>query len=326
MKKAIITLVVLVTVLASASADFSFGGDVTFGIIIDGATVSAAKTATADIKSNIDDYNYAQVTVKSSGEDILLESAYMTTELGKFIMMDSGLGIKLTAGYTSMADLSYVSTSQYGVENVANSGVGTDWIMGVDVDLMGIAKIRAGIDPLTDNDFFAGIYTAQTMGDMSFAAEVFYDANAMASLGDGNLIVDGEFKMTLGDIKLDLGAGIRYELPTTGGLYWGVGLGVDYGTLFGVAFGITGDPSGLGLAGVDLTVDPIDLIDLRAAVKLSLATGAELFQGADIAVIWNVGAVDIYTGYLVTSLGAGNTWAPAAATNGGPYIKFDINL
>jgi hypothetical protein len=325
MKKAIITLVVLVGLLASATADITLGGDVTFGVILDGDTVSAAKTATADVKAAIDDYNYAQVTVKSSAEDILLESAYVQTKLGDFFMMDSGIGITTIAGYTSRADNSYVSTSQYGVENVANAGVGTDWIMAVDVAIMSAVTIRAGIDPLTDNDFFAGIFTAQTMGDASFAAEVFYDANAQAEIGDGNLIVDGEFKLTMGDIKLDLGAGIRYEMPGSD-LYWGVGLGVDYGTLFGVAFGITGDPDGLGLAGVDLTVDPIDLIDLRAAVKLSLAEGADMFQGADIAVIFNVGAVDIYAGYLVTTLGAGNTWAPAATTNGGPYIKFDIDL
>jgi len=302
---------------------------VTFGAIIDSSdeTVGFAKTATADVKAAVDDYNYAQVTIKSSGEDMLLESAYIQTQLGDYFMMDSGIGITTYAGYTSRSDNSYVSTSQYGVENVANAGVGTDWIMGVDIALMSYATIRAGINPANTNDFMAGIFTSQSMGDASFALEVFFDGNSQAEIADGNLIADGEFKLTAGDIKLDLGAGIRYEMAGDGSLYWGVGLGVDYGTMFGIAAGVDGNPDGLDLLGVDITVDPIDLIDFRAAAKMDLASDAtDMFQGADVAIIFNIGAADIYAGYLITSVGAGNTWAPAAVTNGGPYVKFDIDL
>jgi len=328
MKKGIIVLIMVAGLVAPTFAsDFTFGGDLTFGAIWDltNDTTGTTMTATADIKSAVDDYNSVTVSIKSSSEDILLERAELDTKLGDYFMMDSGVGITSYVGYMDLNDKSYVSTSTVGNENVANSGVGVSWMMGLDVDLMGYATLRAAFDPMTENDFFVGLFTSQSMGDASFAAEVFFDGNKAASASDGNVIADGEFKLTAGDIALDVGLGIRYEMAAGAGLNWGAGVGFDYGTLFGLDAGIDGNPDGLNKVSIGVAVDPIDLIDLRAAITLSLASGTEMFQGADVAAIFNVGAVDIYAGYLVTSVGGGKKWAPAAAADGGPYLKFDIN-
>jgi hypothetical protein len=339
MKKVIITGLMLVVLASFAMAsDVTLGGDITYGVVIGTATdpwnVGEVKAATVDVKAAVDDYVNSVVALTAGSGIALLEDAWVKVNLGNMFMMDSGIGWTLTAGYESIADNSFVSTTALGKENVANAAVGSAWIMGTDIDLMGFLTIRFAVQPANTNDFFVGAFTKQTFGDISVNAEVMFDAAGQAEIGDGNLIVDGEFKMNIGDIKLDLGAGMRMSMMTDGDLAYGVGLGVDYGTLFGIAAGFDGNSTNaLNFVNIDLTIDPVDLLDIRAGVLLSLADGAEMFQGADMCIILNVGKADIYLGYLVSTAGTGQgeIWADAYALDadglkvGGPYIKVDLD-
>jgi len=390
MRKLALAMLLIGAVTLPIAAEITFGGDITFGAILDFADPETAtdvdgvngfnkqviagyaKTATIDVKATIDDNNYGLVALKHTAEATLLEEAYIRTNIFGALMAELPLTLTTWFGYTSASDASLVSTSEYGYENIGNAGTGTTWIVRADAVIPDLATIRFGWAPgtsivipgplTTDDEQSAGNWivgaftTLPAMGDISFAAEVFYDNAAGDQIGDGDLIVDGEFKMTIGDIKLDIGAGIRLEMgdldtATTEKetiMYYGAGVGFDYGTMFGVALGLLGPSldgatatvndtdAAIDLIGIDVTVDPIDLLDIRAAVRLSLdpektevdSTTAQMFRGADVAAILNLGAVDIFLGYLVTTVGEGATWAPSPGTNskdGGPYFKVDIN-
>jgi hypothetical protein len=413
MRKLALALLLIGAIALPVAAEITFSGDITFGALLDFADAESAtetdgvngynaaiiagysKTATADFKATVDDYNYGFVSVKHTGEDTLLEEAYIRTNIFGALMMELPLTLTTWFGYTSASDASYVSTSEYGYENVGNAGTGTAWIVRADAVLADLGlTVRFGWQPGTSvmvalpstgddkqsaGNWMLGAMFAKTIDAISFAAEVVYDNAAGDLLGDGDLIIDGEFKMTIGeDIKLDVGAGVRLEM---GDLYqlstetdptadvkettmkYGVGVGFDYGTLFGVALGIDGPSldgqtvatdanlayandtdAAIDQIGIDVTFDPIDLIDVRAAVRLSLdpekldvdgdedsngiSDDTQMFRGADLAVILNLGAADIFVGYLVTTVGEGGTWAPGPGTNskdGGPYFKVDIN-
>jgi hypothetical protein len=422
MRKLALALLLIGAITLPVAAEITFSGDLTFGAILDFADPEAdsaepgfnaamaagyAQTATVDVKATVDDYNYAQVSIrKQSGVvAIELEEAYIRTNIFGALMMELPLTLTTWFGYTSASDASYVSTSEYGYENVGNGGTGTAWIVRADAVLADLGlTVRFGwapgtsvkiTKPETDDDvqsagnWMLGAMFAKTIDAISFAAEVVYDNAAGDLLGDGDLIIDGEFKMTVAeDIKLDIGAGIRLEMgdmyqdpaeadPTADAketiMYYGVGVGFDYGTLFGVAVGILGPSldestvasstatvgnandtdAAIDLIGIDVTLDPIDLLDIRAAVRLSLDPEKEnaagdaqgMFRGADIAAILNLGKAKFYVGYLVTEFGEGGTWAPGPVQgvdnanvdtfginnglnrlrDGGPYFKVDID-
>jgi hypothetical protein len=334
MKKVIITGLMLAIIASFAMGDVAIGGDITYGVVIGTATdpwnVGETIAGTVDLTASIDDYVNGLVSVNVHA--MSMADAWLKVNLGSFLMADSGLGWTLTGGFEGISDNSFSNTTALAKEGVGNAGVGSDWVFGTDIDLMGFATLRFAIEPNTANDFFVALFTKQTMGDISVNAEVVFDAAAQAEIGDGNLIVDGEFKMNIGDIKLDIGAGMRMSLMTDGALAYGVGLGIDYGTLFGIAAGFDGnDTDAINWINIDLTIDPVDLLDIRAGVLLSMAEGAEMFQGADICAILNIGAADIYLGYLISDTGQGEIWADAYALDadgnktGGPYIKVDVN-
>jgi hypothetical protein len=394
MRKLALALLLIGAITLPVAAEITFSGDITFGASLDFADPEAdsaeagfnsavlagfSQTATVDVKATIDDNAYGQVSLrkKSGVNDVELEEAYIRLNVFGALMVEMPVALTTWFGYTSASDASYVSTSQYGYENVGNAGTGTAWIVRADAVMADLGlTVRLGwqpgssvlvVMPETDDDeqsagnWIIGAMFAKTIDAISFAAEVVYDNAAADQLGDGDLVIDGEFKMTIAeDIKLDVGAGVRLEMGDLDAatddketiMYYGVGVGFDYGTLFGVALGILGPSldgattgggteandtdAAIDLIGIDVTFDPIDLIDVRAAARLSLdpekmdvgGTEAQMFRGADIAVNLNLGPVDFMVGYVITTVGEGATWGTGLHANskdGGPYFWVDVN-
>jgi len=290
--------------------------DVYFSGQIDEATLGYvqivyAKTA---VLTAVDD------TTPTTIPDIKLGAGYIKSDLGKYFKLGD-IGLTVRGGYTSTSDSSYGSTTAYGSEDIGSAAVGTNWMFEIIGSYMSYINLKFGMNPAGTNDWLIGAYSSNDWGFGSLGFEVFYDANGQASAGDGLLVIDGEWLPVFGDIKLETGAGFRYDLGASG-YAWGVGLGASYTTLFMAEAGVYGNNTD-ALAGVvaDLQLTPVALIDFLAGMKLSMAAGTDMFTGADIAVRFNVGAADLYLGYLITSSAGGAVWAPVSPTDGGLYIK-----
>jgi hypothetical protein len=340
-KTGLLVLAVLaVAVLPAVGDPIAVTGNITYGFTTDFTTSPLVATDTLDVNltftGNIDDWITGYALLTYAKQDLVaslaatsvttianeaLEAAYIKTNLGKFFELGD-VGLILQGGYTSRSDNSYGSTTAYGSEDIGSAGVGTNWMFFVDASYSTYVTMTFAMSPTQANDWLIGAYTNQTLGFGVVSAEVFYDAASQANAADGNLIIDGQVQPTFGDIKLDIGAGFRYSLAGAGSYAWGAGIGAGYMTLFDVNAGVYGNSTDM-LAGVvaDLIVSPAPLIDILAGVKLSTAAGTNLFTGMDIAARFNIGAADLYLGYLITSAAGGAVWAPVSPTNGGLYIK-----
>jgi hypothetical protein len=348
MRKLVLALLLIGAVTLPIAAEVTFGGDITFGAIWDfvdpnGATVGTStvattKTATVDVKAAIDDYTAGRVSVRFDDSTngtlvggIEVEEVYIQFKPLAALMLDMPLALTMYFGYDSASDNDYVEFGSYGVEDdsVANAGLGTDWIIWGDLVLVDLITVRFGLEPGSANEFLVGAFLSQTIGEgMSVSAEVFYDNGVGNEIGKGVLNVDGNFKMAAGDISLGVGAGIGVNLAaTTNNFYYALGAEVVYSSLLNVGFGIEGGGGEtFNEAAVDVTLTPAELMDAYVGAQFDLrsATGVTLFQGADVGVKLNLGKMDLYAGYLITTVGNGE-WNAIATTNGGLYIKADVD-
>jgi hypothetical protein len=164
----------------------------------------------------------------------------------------------------------------------------------------------------------------------TLSAEVFYDANANntgTNFAQGTVVADAKLALTpVKDLTIGVAAGMNAQLQTND-VHIGASLKGTMGTLGNLAVGfLTGTlASDSTLIGITAQVTPMPVVDFLAGVKLNLTTGApSVFDSADITVRFNIGAFDIYAGYLIGSGVNAQTvlWAPVSLTNnGGFYFK-----
>jgi hypothetical protein len=96
--------------------------------------------------------------------------------------------------------------------------------------------------------------------------------------------------------------------------------------MFDVTLGLDGNETDV-LNGLTATVDiaAVEQATIYAGMELSFADGADAFQGADLGVNAHIGIVECYLGYNITSNGAGEYNSDFGLTDGGAYIKFDVD-
>jgi len=296
-------------------------------------------------KAAVDDFNSVAITVgralKTFGtaftapatlttatfEDMVLDAATLTTDVGKFLKIDAKtLAFSAVTGYTSSADNSYVTQSGYGVEDVGGADTGTFWMGAVTFKLVDLLSIKVGIVPATMVtgtyvNMVAGAYVSKALGTIgTLNAEVFWD-NA-----DELLVADARFDLTPAkDVTIGIGAGMNYDLTAPAAYKIGASLKGTYGTMGNLAVGFLYASAAADLLAVQATVSAAQPFDFYAGAKFDLsAVAANVFHSADIAAKLNLGAADIYVGYL---LGNGTDaptvrWAPVTlGVDGGLYVK-----
>lgn len=328
-----------VAILPVAAAPVVVTGDVTTGVVSNFTTFTFSGDANLYAKAAVDDFTNAYVNigralkafatttggVVANAEDIVLDGAYIQTDITKFFKVDAAtLTAKLLAGYYSSSDLGYVSQSQYGSENVSDAGIGTGWMMEVLATLVNTVNVKAAI-AYTDGtgtvqtaDWYAGVYAAPNLGFGTMSVEAFYDQNKNTT-GLGLFEVGMKMAIPMGDLTPSVGAGFTMNLATNA---WKYGASIKAALAKPIAFtfaaGLLGTSTAmLNVVAVNLAVTPDPLIDIYAALKLT-PSATDIFTGADIAAKLNIGIMDLYAGYVIK---AGNTWAPAANGDGGPYLK-----
>lgn len=338
----ILVLAAVLAVPAMAEKTITVGGWTKYGFAPQIGTTPLTASETigqrVNVSVTVDDYvtAYARLELASltyvgsigaTATSALANNArfaygYMDINLAKFMKLDAQkIGLNFRGGWMDSSDNSYVSTSQYGIENIANAGVGGGTMFHVIASYSDLITFKFAMDPGAANDYFFALYHSKKYGNTTIAGEVVLDA-AGAGLGSGNLIVDLEVKPTMGDLALDIGAGMRYGLAASS-LNWGAGVGVSYTTLARVRAGVTGDSTN-ALSGlcVDVRFIPVAVMEIYGAVKLAVMP-AFAFTGADFCAMFNIGAADLYLGAVVRD---GSTWGVDKATNDiAPYVKMEVS-
>ncbi len=325
MRKLLVVLsaLLLVAFAVPAFADVSWTGEFTFGGI---TTFSEGEGAYdygnlyTDAEWSVDDYNTVLFEfVGSVGGSWTVDAAYLSSDLGSALGL--GVGLTVKTGYTSLGTNAY-SVSGNGYEAVVDFSTDENGLF-FSFDL-GTATLDAGFT-WADNDYGV-VLTVPEVGPAEVS--VSYIINNPIGESDFDGVFGAEAEVSeIGPASLALG--FYYDVPNEA---WAYGLGVSAG--FGIATVgacLNGnDTDALNDVGIDLNLAPADEYGIDVGIGLSMAEGAETFQGADVAAYYKVGASTWYVGYLVTDQGysydAPTNSAADAGLGGGFYIKGDIDF
>ncbi len=123
---------------------------------------------------------------------------------------------------------------------------------------------------------------------------------------------------------VNVSAGFDFDMAAEG---WAFGLGARAGFgMFAVGAALNGnDTDILNVITLEAGAEFMEGMGADVGTKLSLASGADLFQGVDISVYYNPGAASWRVGYIVTTKGY-SYLSPAALTDGGLYVSADLTF
>jgi hypothetical protein len=337
--KKLIVLSVLLGLLAlpmfAEHASIDFGGDDSYGFIGDfGDNEAELLDLTWDVIVGIDDYNSFTWSLKGlqTAGGILLDKALTTTDIGKWLGLP--VGFKVMWGYDDPDANEFAVVSGYATEEIYNFSPLEYW--GVDFMLSwNFLEVEVAFNPgvasvVTDLGYLlAGLAVKEPIPGLNAEVYYFQGGDVAVDVFDaGNIAFGAGYATAFGDVELEAGAAFHYELDDTAAIawYWGLGLAAGYG-MFDVTVGLGGEEGAeFDDLSATLEVAPIDQATVYAGMKLEFDTlNDEAFRGADVGVNLHVGAVEVYLGYLITSNGEGDYNAPATLTDGGAYLKFDVD-
>jgi hypothetical protein len=275
----------------------------------------------------------------ANDHQVKIRIAKITTNLaGVLGLTETGIGIKTVVGWDQAADKSYVNTVTRHMKNVGSAWTGVGLLMGVELNLMKMANVLFYVNPSLTNKFIAGFNTSQKIAGFPLNFEIVMDGKGADELGDANVIIDGEFKPTFGDIKVDAGFGVELDLksdanadPAMGWLY-GFGVGVTAAKVVNVRFNLNGNAvaEGADSQALDwITLEAnlgkfADLITFRVAGYLWLSQD-DPFQGLDFCANLAFGKLDLRTGYVMnaeTGSKTCHTWAHSSVAGvGNLYMR-----
>jgi hypothetical protein len=319
MKKLLLLAVLLgLMALPGFASDISFGGDFTYGFIcnMDAAVVAESTTINFDIKATIDDYN--SLVVEFDVLDAEADKAVCTTDIGGFFELP--VGIKLDWGLIKPNANRYVGVSERGNEKIYNFEK-QYWGFNL-LTTIQMAEIELAVNP-EDGNLLAGVAIKEPIAGLNaelyyYQGDAAYDVYNAGSIGF-SLNYANEFS----GFALKVGAGLEYLLTEGADMEFGFGLSGTY-SIAKVTLGYNGnasDPAQKITATAAVT--PVDLATIYAGLEHDVA--GEQLNGVDAGVQLKLGACNVYLGYLVTEVGGGKWKAPTTLTDGGLYIKCDID-
>ena len=304
-----------IPVFADWSGELEFGFATSFDPAKDAENYGATDL---NFSTKVDDYNSVAISTSYGvGAGFTVGEASILTDVGKAV--DLPVGVTLKSGYFASATQEYAAVTGWSLEDVAVGGTTLDggFNLGFGFGSANLDVAFSVAQPVDGQDLLLDFY----MPDLSGASvELYYDV-----VGDDN------FKGTFGlDGSYPVGpatvaAGFKYDTVASS---WAYGLGATAGVSM-ATLGVSldgNDTDALNTIGLDANLAPADNYGLDVGVKLSMATGADTFQCADISGYYKVGAATIRAGYDVTSTGAAYK-APTVLLNGldgGLYADVDL--
>ncbi|MFW6138267.1 MAG: hypothetical protein ACOC7U_03745 [Spirochaetota bacterium] len=266
--------------------------------------------------------------VGTAGGSWTVGAAYLTSDVGAFAGLPVGLTSK--AGYTSLYSSKYeVSGHAYERTLVRSNIAGNGFYFNLDFDTamldVGFNMDAGGTDAAPAVDYGVLLTVPEVGPGM---VEAFY------------MVADNhEFKGKFGvDGSADFGvasaaAGFMYDVLNE---TWAYGVGASAPvSMATIGVSLNGnDTDTLNQLGFDVNLALADAYGLDAGLGLSMAEGAETFQGADISAYYQPGASKWVVGYLITE--TGYTYAAPANSaaegtvadplGGGLFLKCDIDF
>jgi len=332
MKKLLVVFSAILLVVAFAvpalASEVTWSGEFTFGGITSfqaGETNNGYDYLYTDAEWAVDDYTTVLFEFGGvAGGNWTVDAAYLKTDLGA--ALGTGFGLTVKGGYTSLYSSKFeVSGNAYERTPIRSNIAGSGFYATFDFDMATLdvgfnMEPKPGAAPVAD---YGVLLTLPEVGPA--VVEAFY------------MINDNEdFKGAFGaDAKVtDLGpasvaVGFKYD---TAAETWAYGVGVSAAvSMATVGASLNGnDVDTLNQVGIDLNVAPADEYGLDVGIGLSMADGADTFQGADISGYYKAGASKWVVGYLITKQGytyaAPATSAAEPAGGGGLYIKCDVDF
>jgi hypothetical protein len=313
MKKLLVLSALLGLLVLPVFADhvsIDMGGDLTFGFIGDfGDNEKEKVDFTWDVMVGIDDYNSFTWSLADVGGGTNLDKALVTSDVGMWLGLP--VGLKINWGYDDPDANEFQVVSGYGNEEIFNLSPdeywGLDFLLSYNIVEVEVA-FNPGVAASDDGYILAGLALKEPVPGLN--AEVYWFQGgdvATDVLDQGEIAFDAAYSTEVAGIGLDTGAAFWYDMADAADPAWKYGLGIAAAVnMFDITLGLDGNEAD-ALNGITATVDvsPVDMATLYAGLELSLADGADAFQGADIGVNAHIGIVEAYLGYLITSNGAG---------------------
>jgi hypothetical protein len=356
MKKLVVLSALLgLLALPMFASDFSFGGDTTFGFVSglsgDAGTYAEKTDLTFDIKAKLDDFNSLVINMDglekiglvsvtttytdTNGDDVDVTDTYYngpgilkalwTTDLGKWLGLP--VGVKVAWGYDDPDWNAFGDITNYGNTGVYLSPAeywGIDFLVSYKMLEFELA-FNPGISGNGDLGYLlAGLAVKEPIKGLNAEVYFFQDATAIDVFDDAEIAFDAAYALELGGIGLTVAPVFKYDMDET--YFWGLGLQGTF-DMFTANLGVSGDDANfLNWLDFDVSAAVLEKLDVYAGVELELAEGGDVFQGLDIGVNANIGAVDCQLGYVVTEFGEGEIdgWF-SLPVDGGFYVLFDVN-
>jgi hypothetical protein len=341
MKKLLVLSALLGLLALPVFADhvtIDMGGDMTFGTAGDFDAAQAEKVdLTWDVIVGIDDYNSFTWSLKGLVPDpvlgftpVQLDKALVTTDIGMWLGLP--VGLKVMWGYDDPDANEFGDVSGFG-NQAYDFSPAEYWGLGFMLTYNFI-EVEAAFDPGVSSNpadlgsILAGVALKEPIPGLN--AEVYWFQGgdvATDVLDQGNLGIGAAYATEVAGASLEAGVSFEYEMDSAAAVAWdyGVGLAAGY-SMFDVTVGVTGyDGQTLDELSATVDVAAMDMASLFGCVLMSFDDTKDTFQGADLGVNAHVGLVEMYVGYNITSNGAGEYNSDFGLTDGGAYVKFDVD-
>jgi hypothetical protein len=263
-----------------------------------------------------------------------LDKALASTDVGAWLGLPVGLVV--TWGYDDPDANEFEVVTSYENEAVFDFSPTEYWGLGFLLSAS-MVEVELAFDPgLADTDpgrLLAGLAVKEPIPGLN--AEVYYFQNEVIDdLAKGVIGFDAAYSGEFGPVGLKAGAAFAYNLgdsPDAGEEYaFGIGLSAAI-SMVDLTLGISGDDEdALHTVSASAVAAPVDMLDIYVGMLMDLSdltNAGEDLQEVDLGINAHVGAVEVYVGYLVTSVGSDERWnSPGVgAPDGGAYIKFDVD-
>jgi hypothetical protein len=346
MKKLLLLALLLgLMALPGFASDISFGGDLTYGFIRDfeeDATLTTSTTANFDIKATIDDYNSLKIEYDlfennvdydelADEVDLHVDKAYCTTDIGA--LFELPVGLKLDWGNIKPNANRFSGVSERGNEKIYNFER-LYWGFNLLATIQ-MAEIELAVEP-GNGRLIAGVAVKEPIAGLN--AELYYyqghDTDADV-FDQGSIGFSMNYAAEFSGFALKVGAGLEYLLTEGADMKFGAGLSGTY-SIAKLTVGYNGNASEAAeKITATVAVTPVDMATIYVGLEADLTQAAKdaveaktrnsALNGVDMGAQIKFGACSVYLGYLLTDVGGGKWKAPAANTNGGIYIKCDID-
>jgi hypothetical protein len=307
-------------------ATIDFGGDDTYGFMTDfGDGVLTTLDLTWDVIVGIDDYNsftWSLTDIDQQG-NIALDKALTTTDVGMWLGLPVGLHINWGYDDPDANEFGDVSGNGNQVYDFSPAEYwGLDFIIAISM-----LELELAFNPEGSAGGFllAGLAVKEPVPGLN--AEVYYFQGGAAVAGDdfssGAIGVGAAYATEVSGIGIEAGVSFGADLGADTWA-WGLGL-VGTVSMFEISVNLGGDDVEVfDIIGATVDVSAMDMLALYAAISTQLSA-ADALVGVDLGLNPHIGAVEMYLGYMITSVGAGAYNAPDELTDGGLYVKFDVD-